>query len=936
MTAVEDGGRSVSVNRSSKPQNSRAQGNIPQHSDKQPAEQPGEQRRERADQTPTGNPILRVSGDTPTPEPRRSLWRPERPSSTSVILYLTVTLAVIVGCLSTLRLFVGAGFALLIVASVIVAIWVPFAFRLARTPWIAGLFASIGIQTWLVLGWAADNTKGLLTPATPSSPIGSATPALPAGTVPKVTVELLPRITTSLHRFGTLPPLKIPGDHVSFAVAGKLVRESLLQVNAIVAPSPMLVGFGLVVAIVAWIVGTLTEVFLGSFRARFEALLPMSVAAIASALLISHSTDPHRIRWVAAVGAACALHVVAVAALERRNLGNWFAGSKPRVLQTGLVALGILAIIGATSIRIVERLNVDRREAVIDWRVSQQETPNGPISITSPLASMQRQLLQQSNLEQFRVKALADGQPLASYWRQTSLSKFAAGEEWKGSGSYRRVKATDELIAIPDSDGVVLEQEVEIGALPNDQLPIAWEAQSIKVLRSIDSSLNNSQETAPAASPDPTGSNDAITVPGQDNTASAASTATTATTTNPPTVITSSGSIPPKPTLSFDEQSLTLLSAKHPRPGQRYSVRSVVRRTLPDEIANAVVVADPADPELQLPALPERIKALAERITVSQTSTVAKAKAIQDYLRENYSYSLEVPENTVASPLDDFLFESKTGYCVQFAGAFTVLARTIGIPARLALGYTPGKLTDEGYFSVTGKNAHAWPEVRLTDNRWVAFEPTPGRGNPDNEAITGIDGNDGSQSPDNTKATTTTTTTTVAPATAAVPTIPASATPLDDPLATPASKSIWQRWLLALLGVLAMLGGAAMWWLRRHKEATVIMTDRTRRALRNQEPAAQIDALWDRVERRMAKTVKPRSSEETEIAFASRTNNVVPQITDLALLTQRARYGTPSTVNEADAATAVGLAEAIDVELQAVAPTPNRAAPTSSPEPTVL
>jgi hypothetical protein len=704
MTSVEGNARTVPTNR---PRT--RDGSVAERSTGKPPtnQQPGDQPRLPPDAT-----VLRVR-DTPPPSTPRSLWRPPRPSAASALLYLTVTIAVIVGCLSTLRIFVGAGFAFLIAASVIIAIWVPYFVRMARIPWVVGLFASAGIQAWLMLRWAADNTQGLLTPATTTAPLSSATPSLQAALVPKITAESLPRITTAVHRFGTLPPFKIPGDRVSVAQAGKLVREALLQVNAIVAPAPMLVGFGLVVAAVAWIVGTLTEVFLGSFRARFEALLPMSVAAIASALLISHTTDPHRIRWVAAVGAACALHVVAVAALERRNLGNWFAGSKPRALRTGMVALGVLGIVGATSIRIVERLNVDQRESMVDWRVSQQETPSGPTSITSPLASMQRQLLQQSNLEQFRVKALADGQPLASYWRQTSLSKFGEGEEWKGSGSYRRVKTSDELLAGPEAEGVVLEQEIEIGALPNKQLPVAWEARSVKVLRSVDSSVNSSPSATPAGVATPTVVDDGSTPAGQVdpvdpvNPVNPVNSGSETTTPSAGT-----GVVPPKPSLSFDEQSLTLLSAKGPRPGQRYWVRSIVRRSIPDDVAAAVVFTDPADPELQLPALPNRIKALAERVTVSQTSTVAKAKAIQDYLRANYTYSLEVPENTVASPLDDFLFESKTGYCVQFAGAFTVLARSIGIPARLALGYTPGRLTEDGYFSVTGKNAHAWPEVR--------------------------------------------------------------------------------------------------------------------------------------------------------------------------------------------------------------------------------
>ena len=568
------------------------------------------------------DPVVRVSELSPPPTPPRSLWRPQRPSNTSVILYCTVTVAVVVGCLSTLRLFVGAGFAFLVIVSVFIAIWIPFLARMARIPWVIGLAASAGIQTWVLLRWAADNTQAIVTLATPGTPARPT--GLPGLGTPKVTVESLPRIITSIYRFGTVPSLNIFGDRVTLATATRLVREALLQVNSIVAPAPMLVGFGLVVASVAWIVGTLTEVFLGSFRARFEALLPMSVAAIAAAMLISHTTDPHRLRWVAAVGGASALHVVAVAALERRQLGNWFPGSKPFAFRTAIVALAILSVIGATSLAIVERINVDSRESAIDWRVSQTETSSGPTSISSPLASMQRQLLQQSNLEQFRVKALADGQPLASYWRQTSLSKFVVGEEWKGSGSYRRVKAADELSVGSEADGVVLEQEVEIGALPNDQLPVAWEARSVKAIASIDSSLNNdaspindstSNMAEPSGANGGTNADGDVTVGSQDQTASSTS------------LKPSSGTaIPPKPILSFDDASLTLLSSKHPRPGQRYRVRSVVRRSVPDEVANAVSVADPADPELQLPALPDPSVAISTGSKVKQKAESRKQK----------------------------------------------------------------------------------------------------------------------------------------------------------------------------------------------------------------------------------------------------------------------------------------------------------------------
>ena len=66
------------------------------------------------------------------------------------------------------------------------------------------------------------------------------------------------------------------------------------------------------------------------------------------------------------------------------------------------------------------------------------------------------------------------------------------------------------------------------------------------------------------------------------------------------------------------------------------------------------------------------------------------------------------------------------------------MARSLGIPARVAVGYTPGLDQGDGSRQVLGKNAHAWPEIWFDGLGWVLFEPTPGRGEPGAESYTGV------------------------------------------------------------------------------------------------------------------------------------------------------------------------------------------------------
>jgi hypothetical protein len=130
---------------------------------------------------------------------------------------------------------------------------------------------------------------------------------------------------------------------------------------------------------------------------------------------------------------------------------------------------------------------------------------------------------------------------------------------------------------------------------------------------------------------------------------------------------------------------------------------------------------------LQLPdSLPERVRTLAKQAAGSG-STYARAMRLQDYLRENFKYDLyvKIPAPGV-DVVDNFLFNSQTGFCSHFASAMTVMLRTVGIPARVVSGYAMGTYSDQqGLYLVAGSDSHAWVEVYFPGYGWVEFEPTP-------------------------------------------------------------------------------------------------------------------------------------------------------------------------------------------------------------------
>lgn len=172
-------------------------------------------------------------------------------------------------------------------------------------------------------------------------------------------------------------------------------------------------------------------------------------------------------------------------------------------------------------------------------------------------------------------------------------------------------------------------------------------------------------------------------------------------------------------------------------PADLFTVVSRSPRLDPDQLRAATTNSPPDGIFLELPDLPPIVSRQAAEVTAGTTNSFDAAIALESWFRE-FEYSLIVQRGHDTSAIENFLNE-RIGYCEQFAATFAAMARTLGIPSRVAVGFTPGLVNDEGWYSVLGKNAHAWPELWFDGVGWVPFEPTPSRGNPAAQSYTGID-----------------------------------------------------------------------------------------------------------------------------------------------------------------------------------------------------
>ncbi|WP_149083380.1 MULTISPECIES: transglutaminase family protein [Microbacterium] len=186
-------------------------------------------------------------------------------------------------------------------------------------------------------------------------------------------------------------------------------------------------------------------------------------------------------------------------------------------------------------------------------------------------------------------------------------------------------------------------------------------------------------------------------------------------------------------------ENRTLFSRRGDAVGNDYTVTSLRVTPTLEQIRSADAARPVADPDAEAVELPGIIGELAAEVTADEETDYDRLVALQNWFRTQFEYSLETPveegfDGTGADAVARFL-EERSGYCVHFAGAFALMAESLGMQVRVVVGYLPGALTDEkrgdeSIFSVTSDQLHSWPEVLFPGIGWVPFEPTASLGVP--------------------------------------------------------------------------------------------------------------------------------------------------------------------------------------------------------------
>jgi transglutaminase-like putative cysteine protease len=589
----------------------------------------------------------------------------------------------------------------------------------------------------------------------------------------------------------------------TYHALGPALQAASDAYRATSAPTAVLPGFVLAGAFGAACAAFLSDWAAFRMRATTEAVLPsFSLFVLSAALAQGHAVVRAGALWLAAL---LVFLLVRQAAVDSPSAA-WFASRSRRGPTTILAVGGVITVCTVTLAAVLApHLPGATVHSLIDWRHSGSGGPSGR-DTASPLVDLNARLHQLSQQEVFTVQT---DEP--TYYRLTALSTFS-GSGWSLDDTYRSVHS--DLPAVDTGPD----------ALPPDAGPALTVTATFHI-----SALQSLWLAAPYR----------------------------------PVRLTGVGG------LSWSAAAASVITNKPTSNGLSYTVTSDVPDAGPAELRTSPKV-DTSDPALrkylELPDnIDPRVEALATHIVAGTQTPYDAALQIQNYLRSPpFRYDLNVPAGQSQSALVDFLFHTRAGFCQQFAGAYAVLAREAGLPARVAVGFTEGYRDSQGYYHVKDEDAHAWPEVWFGGIGWVAFEPTPDRGSPDpsSQAVTGVSP---AQAPDLSPPITAAGPSTVAPASPALPPTLGKGGAGGAPTTTGHHRSWWRTSGLVIVGILLV---AALLWVAALVAAGAALRSRRRRLAR--APAAQVALAWSQAREALTDRGVPPFAWETPDEFAAR------------------------------------------------------------------
>jgi transglutaminase-like putative cysteine protease len=269
---------------------------------------------------------------------------------------------------------------------------------------------------------------------------------------------------------------------------------------------------------------------------------------------------------------------------------------------------------------------------------------------------------------------------------------------------------------------------------------------------------------------------------------------------------------------------------------------------------------------LDLPAdFPEAVRTLARTITASAHTPYERATALLRFFRDgNFQYSLDTNLGDSPDAITEFLLHQRKGFCEQFAASYAALARVVGLPSRVAVGYQPGTLGPDGLWHVTNRNAHAWPEVWIEGAGWIPLEPTPAFAEP----TLGLGTGGPSKTPLGPTGTSTTTTapsstsTPVAPTFGSLPQTPVQVVP-------PAARKA-HHLSGAMTGFLVVVGALVLGVLAFLAYAAYALWQRSHRRRHDRDPRRRVLGAWNEALDHLRTAGVPPKPSATSLEFASR------------------------------------------------------------------